>query len=338
MSVKKRIFSLVLTLSFLLAFSGCELFLSPQNSPKQPEKAEKFTPTVFTQTVKTEFETRYYDQLSPNEQHIYEEIVKLSPGETELSLSFPEVPALCMGREPTKEETDKLGEYINLWTANALYAAWLDHPEIFWLEYNTYSYAYELANDEDNIVKLRRLNVSLSLSAGMEDAVAIAQELTAATADFRPPRSATVPEKVAYINNYLCRKITYDEDSPNRGNVIGALVEGRCVCEGYAQAFTLLATKAGLTVANIPGYATNDGKTEGHMWNAVLIDGTFYAVDSTWNDSIGKNEYLLVGKETVCHSAAFGESHVPDMLMLEGPHKSFLFPEIASIAYGSYQK
>jgi len=65
-----------------------------------------------------------------------------------------------------------------------------------------------------------------------------------------------------------------------------------------------------------------------------LIDGSFYAVDSTWNDSIGKNEYLLVGKETVCHGTAFGESHTPDMLMLEGPHKKFVFPDIARLAYG----
>ena len=336
MSVKYRIFVFMLLLLLLPVFTGCQL-LEPliEDIASRTDAYEDFTPTVFTEVAKTEFETRYYDQLSPNEKHIYDEIIKLSVGKTELSLSLPEIPALCAGREPTEEETQKLGEYINLWTANALYAAWLDHPEIFWLEYNAYSYSYELASDDDGIVKLKRLTVSLSAAPGMENAAVLAEALTLATADFRPPQSASDAEKAAYINNYLSRKITYDLTAPNRGNIIGALVEHRCVCEGYAQAFAYLAAKAGMTAVCVPGYATDTEGTEGHMWNTVLIDGVFYAVDSTWNDSLGKNSFLLVGEKTLCHGAAFGESHTPDMLMLEGPHKQFLFPDISETAYGT---
>lgn len=333
MAFKKRIVSLLPVLTLLALLAGCyQIIPTEKNGTDKPQK--DFTPTVFTEVVKYSFEESYADQLSPNEKRIYDEVTKLAPGETELSLTLPETPALCQDRDPTTEETDALSDRIRTWTANALYAVWLDCPEIFWLEHNAYSYAYELASDEDDIVKLSKLTISLKLVPDMEDIPALAEALAHATEDFSPPRNISDAQKAAYINNYLCRKIEYDLDAPQRGNIIGALVYGKCVCEGYAQAFSYLAKKADISAVCIPGYATSDGETQGHMWNAVNIDGALYAIDSTWNDTLARTEYLLVGKDSLCYgNVAFGESHTPNMLMLEGPHKTFALPDIASQKY-----
>ena len=137
-----------------------------------------------------------------------------------------------------------------------------------------------------------------------------AKELQALVDAYRPS-GKTDAEKVASINRFLCSRIEYDKNAPNLSTAVGALIDGRCVCEGYAHAFNLLARKAGLTAISIPGDAVTDGQTEGHMWNAVKIDGTYYYVDSTWNDTTGEDAYLLVGGDTLCHGTRFDDSHKP---------------------------
>lgn len=330
-----RLIALVLLLALLLGFSGCARLLDYVQSFTKPPV--EFKPTVYTDTIKTAFEESYGDQLSPNEKCIYDALLALSPGEDKVVVTFPEVPALCARREPTKEESEALTQKISYWTANALYAMWLDFPEIFWINHNKYNYTYEIKSDEDGIVKLTKLTLNLSLSKTKEAILADIAALNAATADFQA-KGSTPADKVAYINNYLSSRIEYALGAPNRASIIGALVDRRCVCEGYARAFAYLAKKAGLAVVNIPGYGTIDGDTEGHMWNGVLIDGVMYAVDVTWNDTAGKNLYLLVGTETVCGSTTFGESHVPDMLTIDSPHKPFALPAIGAHAYGVEQE
>ena len=53
------------------------------------------------------------------------------------------------------------------------------------------------------------------------------------------------------------------------------------MCEGYANAFQLLALKSGVTSIVVTGTVTNGG---GHAWNQVKINGQWKTVDVTWND------------------------------------------------------
>ncbi|MDD7369801.1 MAG: transglutaminase domain-containing protein [Berryella intestinalis] len=112
-------------------------------------------------------------------------------------------------------------------------------------------------------------------------------------------------DKVIAINDWIAANATYDYES-NRDIVAkpddvsdhqatGVFVEGKAVCEGYAQAFQILAQKAGLTSMVVTGEATSSN--EGHAWNQVKVDGQWYSVDSTWNDTEGRrtpNRYLLL--------------------------------------------
>ena len=327
MRTMKQFLTFLVSLVLAASLFACDL------SPLTSGTNNDFKPTVYTEVIKDTFEKSYADQLSPNEKAIYDAVIALEAGTTSVDITFPEVPALCQGRNPTDEEMDKLSEDISRFAANALYAAWLDDPMLFWLDHGKYSYSLEVEGDENNVVKLTKLTLSLSLTASAEIIAKQGTALENAVKGFKA-LGATPAEKVAYINNYLASRIEYDLEANNRSSVIGALVDGKCVCEGYARAFDYLCDLAGIDAVCIPGYGITEEDREGHMWNAVALDGKMYAVDVTWNDTTKKNSYLLVGLDTVCHDTPFGESHKPDMLTIDGPHKAFAFPAIAKLGYG----
>lgn len=108
----------------------------------------------------------------------------------------------------------------------------------------------------------------------------------------------TDEEKEIAINEYLCSHIEYDYDAlddasnnnyrtvsdkfRNSFNAYGALVEGKCVCQGYAAAFKLLADAAGLESIMVTGML--EGEVP-HAWNKVKINDVWCVIDTTNNDS-----------------------------------------------------
>lgn len=327
-----RILSLLLALLLLtlpLMLGSCEMLaqLLPATEPEEP-----FAPTVFTEVTATTFTRTYSDQLCPNEKSVYDAVLALDAGELTFSATLAEQPAICRDRAPKDEEKEALSERLGYWIGNALYAFKLDHPEYFWIDFSDFSYEYGLKSGNDGIVRLESLSVKLTAPADITDVAALTAALADATKDFSP-QGTTVKEKVAYIDSYLSAHIRYELTAPHRGNLIGALVDGKCVCEGYAHAFFYLCQKSGVDAVCIPGYAKANGETEGHMWNGVFIDGVLYAVDATWNDSTHEARYLLVGSDTDGHEGTFGETHTPDMLLISGSTKSFALPQISKTAY-----
>lgn len=69
----------------------------------------------------------------------------------------------------------------------------------------------------------------------------------------------------------------------------GALVNKLAVCQGYAEAFSLLCHKAGIQTEMVYGIADNGQSRESHAWNIVRIDGVWYQIDATWDDPITQN-------------------------------------------------
>ena len=92
-------------------------------------------------------------------------------------------------------------------------------------------------------------------------------------------------ERELYIHDYLAGEITYTE-AENAHNSFGAIVEGKAVCEGYAEAFQYLCQRVGIQSFIAIGSSVNPSTSspEGHAWNYVRIDGKYYQVDLTWND------------------------------------------------------
>lgn len=144
-------------------------------------------------------------------------------------------------------------------------------------------------------------------------------------------------EKERYIYDALCQRITYVTDNrAGRGDkdcAIGALLNGRADCDGYADAMVLCCGLAGVQCRYMHGESLKpsaDGSKDGsHMWNLVNISGRWLMTDVTWGDqktgitylyfNLGKNDtknfYIW---DTSCvftniaDEADFSRSRMPD--------------------------
>lgn len=86
-------------------------------------------------------------------------------------------------------------------------------------------------------------------------------------------------EKELFVHNYLADTVTYTDethiDDMTEHTCVGALLEGKAVCEGIAKAASLILNKVGVDC----GCVVNDT----HMWNVVRLDGECYNLDITWD-------------------------------------------------------
>ncbi|MBQ9984119.1 MAG: hypothetical protein IJP29_05970 [Lachnospiraceae bacterium] len=92
-------------------------------------------------------------------------------------------------------------------------------------------------------------------------------------------------EKALFIHDYMCINLVYGErntDVPEYHNIMGYILEGKAVCEGYAKVFQYYMNKLG-----IPSRIMLGDVEEGyHAWNEVQIDRQWYMVDVTHDDPI----------------------------------------------------
>ena len=111
------------------------------------------------------------------------------------------------------------------------------------------------------------------------------------------------------IHDYLIRNCRYIEEneSGHCSTAYGCLVQKEANCEGYAKAFSLLASRMGLECILVTG-TTDEG--ENHAWNQVKIDGIWYNIDVTWDDTDIENDIRRV--YFLCDDDFFSKTHFPD--------------------------
>lgn len=146
-------------------------------------------------------------------------------------------------------------------------------------------------------------------------------------------------EKLKSIHDYLANNIVYDNTiaEPNIFDVYGALINGLCVCEGYAEAFKLLCDREGIPCITVVG----TGNGGAHKWNMVLMeDGEWYTLDSTWNDQ-GSSiyySYFLNGGGTKApwfnSDVADSTVHIPTGTIFNNAPTALTYPTLSFDAYG----
>ena len=97
-------------------------------------------------------------------------------------------------------------------------------------------------------------------------------------------------EKIAWINDYICD--TFQYDIVTEYHTIDKLLETeKGICEAYANLFTALCRKVGIKAS----YCYSNEIQ--HIWNLVELNGQWYHVDTTWNDSYAERyEYFLLSE------------------------------------------
>jgi hypothetical protein len=159
-------------------------------------------------------------------------------------------------------------------TMNCVYN---DHPELFWLN-TSYQYGYNSSNE---IVKVQ---LSYGISKNNLDSAKttynnVIENIVSGASSYE-----SEIEIELYVHDAICELATYNSNAELNQSAYSALVNGSTVCAGYARAFQNVCQELGLTCYYLTG--TADGGD--HAWNIISIDGNFYNVDLTWDDSISE--------------------------------------------------
>lgn len=124
-------------------------------------------------------------------------------------------------------------------------------------------------------------------------------------------------EQVRFLHDYLAASITYDycADDPRQEReahtIAGALLNRRCVCDGYARAFRLLCDRLGISCIVVIGEGPTDAESECHAWNIVKLNQVPYHVDVTWDSNCTAGR-LVKDFEFMRGDAAAGRRHIWD--------------------------
>ncbi|WP_252871364.1 transglutaminase domain-containing protein [Roseburia inulinivorans] len=99
--------------------------------------------------------------------------------------------------------------------------------------------------------------------------------------------------KALWLHDWLLQQLDYD-NSLKWSSAESALTRRTGTCQAYESAYSQLLSAAGIENAE-----TRD-TYDGHTWNAVKMDGQWYQVDCTWDDSNNKyysfdNRHLYFG-------------------------------------------
>ena len=110
-------------------------------------------------------------------------------------------------------------------------------------------------------------------------------------------------EKTRKIHDFIAEKARYNiealKSGRNKDNFGYSIYEPESIifgeggaCDAYAKLFELMARKAGLNVKYVTGITLSTKGQSSHAWNMVKIDGTWYHIDTTWDDPIGREDIL----------------------------------------------
>lgn len=103
-------------------------------------------------------------------------------------------------------------------------------------------------------------------------------------------------DKEKALHDYIVNTTRYDYTSYLKNSIpdesfsaYGCLVRGVAVCEGYSRAMKLLCDLSSLDCLVVSGKFKNGASWEGHAWNMIRVDGSYYHLDVTNDDPVIKN-------------------------------------------------
>lgn len=209
-------------------------------------------------------ESYYYNQLKKPAQAAYHAMLT---GLRNLAPSF-QVPLLD-GKE----------------LADIYFCLRMDHPELFYSVTYKYRY-YKNASNAELIPEY--LFDKKKIQEHQKNMNARIEKL------MRPAKELKEMDKLLYIHDFICRSVRYDKlKKAYSHEIIGPLGLGVGVCEGIAKTVKILCDA--LNIWCIVALCDNNpekGIKYRHAWNVVKIEGKYYHMDATFDNSLGKTEEL----------------------------------------------
>ena len=122
-------------------------------------------------------------------------------------------------------------------------------------------------------------------------------------------------DKSLYLHDYIVKNVAYEMVGDHQ-SAYGALLDGKAVCAGYADAYKRLLDAVGIKATTITGYAYDaNGNQERHAWTMLTIDGKCLFTDVTWDDPFinGVQDPNYVGHDYFHITLEqMSKNHIPD--------------------------
>lgn len=236
-----------------------------------------------------------YQKLNTRQKKIYNELYKKITGFEDFSYSAK------------KYGYDYLDTVYYVWGSILK-----DYPEI-----ENYFTFYE-NNDKDGI--LRSLDSRYYCSWDMDAKNVSKKTVKAAEKEFeeaadyivkKMPKNLSAYDKYRYLSYVisLLTEYNYWEKQASDSNPYGALIYGKSICQGYAQAMCYLCRKADQYCVMAEG--SSNGVA--HAWNLVKLSTGTYHVDITWADERGSiGDKFWMPNFMLTQNEIEADSHVVD--------------------------
>ena len=153
---------------------------------------------------------------------------------------------------------------------SAFEAVFNDHPELFFVD-TEYQTVYRKNGDF--------IELDLYYNDTAKNIDSSRSEFFSAADSIIAEASGNDYEKERFVHNRLTELFDYQRN-PLDQSAYSGLVMNKTVCAGYARSFSYILTRLGIPCYLCTGYAG-----EAHGWNIVKLDGDYYNVDLTWDDT-----------------------------------------------------
>ena len=139
----------------------------------------------------------------------------------------------------------------------------------------TYNFRFHVMDIKAGVTYLRT-NTYIQVSSS--DYPSVNSIVQSAVAQCNNETDGSDYQKALWLHDWLLNQLEYD-NSLKWSSAESALTRGLGTCQAYERAYAQLLSTAGIENAE-----TRD-TYDGHTWNAMKLDGEWYQVDCTWNDS-----------------------------------------------------
>lgn len=318
--MKKIIALMIVTLTILSAFSSCDN--EDTTTPTEIITFSQFTQSVgstnsaTTTTAKPTVTTTSTTRTTTTKKQTQNTTVATTKGTIRFSSS--------LATKPQKSEEFDVGAVLTatqLKIYNKILSAVKSFETLIDLgNVNKFDimYAYSAVNKynpsifwvpkEFNFIKYSNgYNLKFSYKYTAEQVQGMAQKIQSAVSDFQKKINAHSDDYsiTLAVHDALCEKITYDNSfSDNSYNIYGALVENKATCEGYSRAYQYLLSLYQIQSVLVSGQSNGDG----HMWNKVCINGSWYNTDVTFDDADNIVNHFFLNRT----DAEFSPNHTQD--------------------------
>ena len=139
----------------------------------------------------------------------------------------------------------------------------------------TYNFRFYLMDKAAGVYYLR---VSTYIQVSDSNHPSVRSIVQSAVAQCNNETDGSDYQKALWLHDWLLNQLEYD-NTLKWSSAESALTRGLGTCQAYESAYSML-----LSTAGIENTETRD-TYDGHTWNAMKLDGEWYQVDCTWDDS-----------------------------------------------------